>query len=72
MLISLRIRPYVSTLIVILATIMFLFLGHARCKIWISLYTNSRYKSKVQEGTMNSNQLFEYNISVSLAKSTIT
>ena len=39
MLITLRIRPYVSTLIVILATIMSLFLGHAMCKIWISLYT---------------------------------
>ena len=39
MLIYLRIRPYESTRIDILATIMSLFLCHTTCNIWISLCT---------------------------------
>ena len=62
--------PQESTLnMTILATIMSLFLCHTTCNFWISfVLSNGRYYFKVQERTMNTNQLFDYNVSFFFGK----
>ena len=56
MLTSLRIRPYISTDIVILATRM-LFLSHTICNIWISLYTNAPAEKPTDYSAMSTEAL---------------